>query len=488
MQTSEEPYAKPNKKGLPTPPLPNYKAIHKIAIQSDGPSGAWSCGTYAMLAILHLMLSDKRPDQLPYNTISRNNMTSFHKALLHWYILGIPPDLWRLQCVSHEISSHPSPVLDVTWPCSIQAAVRLPRRPLYIPSHPIGHPNTQWGAPPTPWNPLLEKETIDPEDTNPAHEGPHNLISSSDDSDSDSDRQENTSLEQREPTTQNAPIPMDSASTTQHAPPPRHTEQSLDNHPPTHGIILPQPHEPRPPTQTEPRRKGNPPRQRTQQHPLPNQANRGLQKHRNKTAKRRATIRQKFLTNTRQHPLAKFWPDVIPQSMPTHPNPKSPLRELQPRNLHSMGWKPCTITPSQEEWPDMDPTASITPPSLSPQTSPTRGPNPMVSPHGPSKHKVEALHSRGLDPCLDPPLDHAPHQATPHTTNKSTRSTSQHHDTSTPHQADDDAGNNKGTAPTDTHPCNYNGHYPCDPTTTLKLATLLEDMVLLSVERCMDVV
>ena len=93
----------------------------------------------------------------------------------------------------------------------------------------------------------------------------------------------------------------------------------------------------------------------------------------------------------------------------------------------------------------------------------------MVSPHGPWKHKVEALHIRGLDPCLDPPPNHAPHQATPHTTNKSTRSTSKHHDTSTSHQSDDDAGNNKGT-PTDTHPCN-NGHYPCDPTTTLKLAT-----------------
>ena len=89
-----------NTKGLPRPSLPNYRPIHKIATQNDGMSGAWSCGTYAMLTTLHIVLSDKRPDQLQPNSISRGNMTNFHEALLHWYILGIPPDLWDLQCLS----------------------------------------------------------------------------------------------------------------------------------------------------------------------------------------------------------------------------------------------------------------------------------------------------------------------------------------------------------------------------------------------------
>ena len=191
-----------NTKGLPTPCLPNYRPIHKIASQNDGRSGAWSCGTYAMLTTLHIILSDTRPDQLQPNSISRRNMSNFHEALLHWYILGIPPDLWELQCLSHEISSLPrtAPAPDTTWPCGIQASVRLRRRPLYIPPHPTGHPGTIGGAPPTPWNPHLDQETIEPPDTtNPKSHSAHNLISSSDDSDSDSPRPETSPPKQRPP-------------------------------------------------------------------------------------------------------------------------------------------------------------------------------------------------------------------------------------------------------------------------------------------------
>ena len=154
-----------------------------------------------MITTLHIVLSDRRPDQLQPNSISRGNMSNFHEALLHWYILGIPPDLWDLQCLSQELSSLPrtAPAPDTAWPCSIQAAVRLRRRPLYIPPHPIGHPNTRGGTPPSPWNPHLDQVTPKPPDaTSSKPYGPYNLISSSDDSDSDTPRQE-TPLPKKHP-------------------------------------------------------------------------------------------------------------------------------------------------------------------------------------------------------------------------------------------------------------------------------------------------
>ena len=75
------------------PPKPRYRRVQRIAIQNDSPLEPWSCGTIAILTTLHLTLGNTRPDRIPANNITRQQMLNLHQALLQWLIIGTPPDL-----------------------------------------------------------------------------------------------------------------------------------------------------------------------------------------------------------------------------------------------------------------------------------------------------------------------------------------------------------------------------------------------------------
>jgi len=83
----------------PVPPLPPFWRVNRIAMQADSPFAPWSCGTIAMLTTLHLTLGHIRPDNINTASISRRQYLTFHQSLLHWLILGTPPDLWTMPCL-----------------------------------------------------------------------------------------------------------------------------------------------------------------------------------------------------------------------------------------------------------------------------------------------------------------------------------------------------------------------------------------------------
>ena len=75
---------------LPVSHLPPFRRVNRIAIQTDLPLAAWSCGTIAILATLHLTLGRIRPDNINTYNINRRHIRIFHQALLQWLILGTP--------------------------------------------------------------------------------------------------------------------------------------------------------------------------------------------------------------------------------------------------------------------------------------------------------------------------------------------------------------------------------------------------------------
>ena len=67
------------------------------------------------------------------------------------------------------------------------------------------------------------------------------------------------------------------------------------------------------------------------------------------TARRRGTAREKLHHATNQHPLADYWPDITPQSLPIALHPPTPEHTQTTQNLHSLGLKtalPVKLHPS----------------------------------------------------------------------------------------------------------------------------------------------
>ena len=56
---------------LPAPPLPLFRRVNRIGIQTDSPLAPWSCGSIAMLTTLNLTLGHNRPDNMNTSSISR---------------------------------------------------------------------------------------------------------------------------------------------------------------------------------------------------------------------------------------------------------------------------------------------------------------------------------------------------------------------------------------------------------------------------------
>ena len=90
-------------KGLSIPSIPKFRKVHKLATQMDHPYNAWSCGTFAILTIIHLHLGKKKPDEIPVNSISRKHMENLHSALLNWLLSGEKPDLWAIDCLNTSV-------------------------------------------------------------------------------------------------------------------------------------------------------------------------------------------------------------------------------------------------------------------------------------------------------------------------------------------------------------------------------------------------
>ena len=88
---------------LPVPLLLPFHRVNHIAIQSDFPLAAWSCGTITILTTLHLTLGHIRPDNINTGNIDRRNILIFNQALLQWLILDTSPNLWNLNCINKDI-------------------------------------------------------------------------------------------------------------------------------------------------------------------------------------------------------------------------------------------------------------------------------------------------------------------------------------------------------------------------------------------------
>ncbi len=120
-------------RGLPTPTLPTYRHVQRVAIQDDAPLAPWSCGTFAMLTTLNLLLGHQHPHELAPDCISRSQMLTLHRALLVWLITGHMPDLWRDECLLPTTARPPWPQRATPTPLSIAAAVTFPRGIRYPP-------------------------------------------------------------------------------------------------------------------------------------------------------------------------------------------------------------------------------------------------------------------------------------------------------------------------------------------------------------------
>jgi len=53
-------------RNLPTPSLPEYRQLPRIAIQRNAFRPLWSCDTFAVSTILHLLLGGMLPQLFPY--------------------------------------------------------------------------------------------------------------------------------------------------------------------------------------------------------------------------------------------------------------------------------------------------------------------------------------------------------------------------------------------------------------------------------------
>ena len=125
------------------PLIPRYLRVQRIAIQNDYPLEPWSCGTIAILTTLHLTLGNTRPDRIPANSITRQQMLNLHQALLQWLIIGTPPELWNIQCLNTDIVTIPPiSVSEHHTHVSLLQADSLPRGSPFSPTHQQPQNNT----------------------------------------------------------------------------------------------------------------------------------------------------------------------------------------------------------------------------------------------------------------------------------------------------------------------------------------------------------
>ena len=75
-------------KGLCIPSIPKFRKVHKLATQMDHPFNAWSCGTFAILTIIHLHLGKKNPTR--YQLIVYQG--SIWKTCTRLYSTGYSPE------------------------------------------------------------------------------------------------------------------------------------------------------------------------------------------------------------------------------------------------------------------------------------------------------------------------------------------------------------------------------------------------------------
>jgi len=147
------------------PPLPRYRKVNRIAIQSDAPIPSWSCGTVAILTLLHLTLGSIRPDLIATNSITCHQMLSLHEAILRWLIIGTPPDLWQLQCLNSNIIQI-SPI-EIPLNLTRCALLQTPSLPRGIPFSP------PQGAPLYPINNQSQVSPLNNNDTHLTTSTPH---------------------------------------------------------------------------------------------------------------------------------------------------------------------------------------------------------------------------------------------------------------------------------------------------------------------------
>jgi len=82
----------------------------------------------AMLIILHLTLGNTRPDRITTNSITSQQMLILHQALLHWLVMGTPPDLYNLQCLNTNIDQISSiSIPEHLTRCNMLQLTSLPR-------------------------------------------------------------------------------------------------------------------------------------------------------------------------------------------------------------------------------------------------------------------------------------------------------------------------------------------------------------------------
>jgi len=89
---------------LPIPNLPLYKQRPRIAVYRDAPRPTWSCVTFTMCTILHLLLGVRHLHELPGKHIIRTHMLALHRAILEWLILGTLPAMWIMDCLHQDIT------------------------------------------------------------------------------------------------------------------------------------------------------------------------------------------------------------------------------------------------------------------------------------------------------------------------------------------------------------------------------------------------
>jgi hypothetical protein len=121
---------------LQIPPLPPFRKVNRIAIQTESTLDPWSFGTIDMLTTLHLTLGHILPENINTASISRRQYLILHQSLLHWLILGTSPNLWTLNYISTSIIRGALMHINEHYAaCGLMQALSLPRGRSTTPNH-----------------------------------------------------------------------------------------------------------------------------------------------------------------------------------------------------------------------------------------------------------------------------------------------------------------------------------------------------------------
>ena len=139
---------------IPTPSLPRYRALPRISIQNDHPH-QWSCGTVALLTLIHLILGCPPPHKIRENSISKQHTYRFHQTVLKWYVQGRIPNIWEDGCIATPVRAA-GPLEPVhNHPRSLEATITtVPKgtitfAPLAAPAQPRARPAPERTQPPS---------------------------------------------------------------------------------------------------------------------------------------------------------------------------------------------------------------------------------------------------------------------------------------------------------------------------------------------------